>query len=211
MFKYSAVFRWRYESARLAHTQINKKKVPPLILWKPRHMTRGHRETWSGGHQSRSNHYIVFYPNLRVKELTEDEDSVHSTTSVITSQFLERHEVLHPNPVCLKGSTALAHIDEATQSPTWYLKFQQQRWLLFSYTFHILMAQLQYTGIGLAKEDGLAKILKREDDSCILSEPGKWWPNLHWRENDLSSFKTFQLGFPTSIRELAVKPSFVSL
>lgn len=85
MFKYSAVFRWRNGSARLAHTQINtqKRKAPPLIPWKPRHMTRGHWEKWSRGHQSRSNLYVVFvvfYPNLRAKELTEDEDSVHSTT-----------------------------------------------------------------------------------------------------------------------------------
>lgn len=84
---------------------------------------------------------------------------------VITSRFLERHEVRHPNTVCWKGSAALAHTDEASWSPTWYLKFQQQRWLLFSYTFHILMAELQYLGAGLAK------ILKREDASCILSEP----------------------------------------
>lgn len=70
---------------------------------------------------------------------------------LITSQFLERHEVLHRNTMCWKGSTALAHTDEASWSPTWYLKFQQQRWLLFSYTFHILMAELQYIGARLAK------------------------------------------------------------
>lgn len=124
---------------------------------------------------------------------------------VITSRFLERHEVLHPNTVCWKGSAALAHTDEASWSPTWYLKFQQQRWLLFSYTFHILMAELQYLGAGLAK------ILKREDASCILSEPDWQRVTKPALRDDLSSFKTSQLGFPTSIRELAVKPSFVSL